>query len=301
MMAEVGATGSVAEIPQPSGWQDLLDGVRETWRARDLITQLTVRDIRVRYKEAVMGFAWAILMPILVVLSGLIVRVAMAQALGGVLQRDVVLALAVKGLAWGFFAGAVGFGTSSLTASGYLVNKIYFPRAVLPISSNMVQGFDTGVAGLALALVLPWLGVRASLALLWVPLLAILLVAFTVAASLLLSCANVFFRDVKYIVQVVLTFGIFFTPVFYEPAMLGPRGAQLIMLNPLAPLLEGLRLTLATGHNLLEPLMGMSSHSEAVVVWHPRYLWYSAAWAIGGLVISAAIFRRAESWFAEFV
>jgi ABC-type polysaccharide/polyol phosphate export permease len=300
MMAGVGPTRSIAEIPQPSWWQDLLDGAQEAWRARDLIKQLTVRDIRVRYQGSVMGFAWAILTPVLVVLSGLIVRVAMTEARGGALEREVVLTLAIKGLAWGFFAGAVGFGTSSLTASGYLLSKVYFPRAVLPISSNLVQGFDTGVASVAVAMVSPWLGMHVSPALLWVPLLVLLLMGLTLGSTLVLCCANVFFRDVKYIVQVLLTFGIFFTPVFYEPAMLGPRGTELVMLNPLSPLLEGLRLAVVSGHNLWEPLV-VTNQSGPVAVWLPRYLWYSMAWATGGLLAGATIFRRAESWLAEFV
>ena len=89
---------------------------------------------------------------------------------------------------------------------------------------------------------------------------------FTTGVSLFLSCANLFFRDVKYIVQVVLMFGIFFTPIFFEPAMLGPKGAYLAMLNPLTGILEGLRLSVVEGHNLLEPL-------TVVVKGVPRVAW----------------------------
>jgi ABC-type polysaccharide/polyol phosphate export permease len=300
MMTGAGPAVAISESSPPHWGKDLLEGIRETWRARDLIHQLTVRDIRVRYKEAVMGVAWAIVMPVLIILSGLIIRTAMSKAMGGAINREVVLSLGTKGLAWGLFSGAVGFGTTSLTASSHLISKVYFPRAALPISATLTQCFDTGIAMLAFTLMLPFLGAQVSGALLWAPVLLALLVAFTLAAILFLSCANVFFRDVKYIVQVMLTFGIFFTPVFYDPSMLGPVGARLIMLNPLAPILEGLVLTLSRGHNLLEPLVVMKDQLP-VAVWMPGDLWYSVAWAIGGLVVSAALFRRGESHFADFV
>jgi homopolymeric O-antigen transport system permease protein len=139
--------------------------------------------------------------------------------------------------------------------------------------------------------------VHLSLALVWVPVLALLLFLLTVAASLFLSCANLFFRDVKYIVQVMLTFGIFFTPVFFDPAMMGRRLAGLIMLNPLSPLLEGLRLAVVQQHDLLVPIIA----PDGIVVWSPLYLGYAALWAVLGLAASAMIFHRSEFVFAEYI
>ena len=291
---------AVTESTPPHWRRDLLEGIREIWRARDLVVQLATRDIRIRHKEAVMGFAWAIVMPIMVVLSGVIIRTAMSRATGGTINRGVILGLGLKGLAWGFFAGAIGFGTTSLTTSGHLISKIYFPRAALPIATTMTQGFDISIALVAFTLVAPWLGATLSWSLAWVPVLLIMLAVLTLAAVLFLSCANVFFRDIKYMVQVALTFGIFLTPVFFEPEMLGPAGAQLIMLNPLSPILEGLVLAVRDGHNLLEPLATVRE-GVSIPIWAPRYLAYSAGWAFGGLFVAAAFFRRAEAHFADFV
>ena len=128
-----------------------------------------------------------------------------------------------------------------------------------------------------------------------------LVLLFTAASSLFLSCANLFFRDVKYIVQLMLTFGIFFTPVFYDAIMFGPKGAQIAMANPLAPLLEGLRLAVVQGHNLLEPLIQLTAQGQSVLAWSPWYLVYSAAWAVFGLLGSALLFHRLEFVFAEYV
>ena len=124
---------------------------------------------------------------------------------------------------------------------------------MLPLASIAARLFDSLIAAVALAIALPFLGVHLSPALLWLPVLAFLLVTLTAASGLFLSCANLFFRDVKYIVQLLLTFGIFFTPVLIEPAMLGATGARLMMLNPLAPILEGVRLSLG-GHGLLQAI-----------------------------------------------
>jgi len=179
------------------------------------------------------------------------------------------------------------------------VTKIAFPREVLPISATLAQCFDTLIGATALAVALPFLGVRPSLALVWVPLLALLLWCLTAAAGLILSCCNLFFRDVKYLVQVLLTFGIFFTPVLYEPQAFGARGATLLMLNPLSPILEGFRLAIVRGHNLLEPISTLSSAGDLVVTWSPFHLVYGAIWAIGALLISSLVFNRLESSFAE--
>ena len=135
----------------------------------------------------------------------------------------------------------------------------------------------------------------------WIPLLALLLFAFTLGTALLLACGNLFFRDVKYIVQVLLTFGIFFTPVFFEPQMFGPLGAQLMMLNPLAPMLEGFRLAIVEGHNLLEPLVVTGGRGAEVIAWRPEYLLYAVGSSLGALVFGALTFHRFEFVFAEYV
>jgi len=279
--------------------------LREVWSDvsahRELLVQLARRDVAIRYKQAAMGFGWALLMPIFVVLSGLVVRVAMAHYAGGAVESGEVSGMVVKAVAWAFFAGAIGSATASLISNMVLVTKVYFAREVLPLSSTLAQAFDSLVGAAAVAAMLLVLGVRPTLALLWVPVLAVLLFCFTAAMALFLSCANLFYRDVKYIVQIVLTFGIFFTPVLFEPVMFGARGARILMLNPLSPFLEGLRLSVVKGHNLLLPLVELSKKGEAVLVWSPWYLVYAAVCALGGLAVAALVFHRLEFVFAEHI
>ena len=283
----------IAQIePKKEG---LLEIVGEVWAYRELLYQFTLRDIRIRYKQAVMGFAWAMFLPFLIVLSGMLVRFAMARLSGGELEREVIAVIAVKALPWAFFVGAVGGSNMSLIGNANLVTKIYFPREVLPLSAVLAQTFDTMVGAIALLFVLPFLGVQLSFALLWVPLLAAVLFLLTFGLALFLSSANLFFRDVKYLVSVILTFGIFFTPVFFEPGMFGEVGARLMMLNPVAPILEAMRLSMVDGNSLLAPI-----YTDGFLVWSPWYLLYSASWAIVGFVGASLMFHRLEFLFAEY-
>lgn len=268
---------------------------RGVWEYRRLVRAFGMRDLRVRYKQALLGLAWALLLPVLVIMAGLIMKVLMASASGS--QVPVPLgSLAVKAVCWSFFSGALGFATVSLTGNTALVEKVYFPRDVLPLASVGGQLVDLTVGVLLAITVLAVTGVQVSVQALWAVVLIPLLILLTVALSLVAACGNVFFRDVRYLVQVTLTFGIFFTPIFYEPALLGPTGARLIMLNPVAPILEGLRLSVVEGHSLLHPIV-----ADGIFVWSPWVLVYSALWAVAGLLLAARLYDRFELSFGEYV
>jgi homopolymeric O-antigen transport system permease protein len=281
--------------------REFADIAGDFWTYRDLLYQITLRDIRIRYKQAVMGFGWAIFMPALIVLAGLLIKLAMANFAGKPLQASDIASLMVKALPWSFFVGAIGFAAASLLSNIALVTKVYLPREVFPVAATVAQAFDTSISAVVLVIALPFLGVHLTWALLWVPVLAALLFLFTVGVGLFLSCANLFFRDVKYIVQVLLTFGIFFTPVLFDASMVGPPASSLIMLNPLSPFLEGLRLCVVEGHNLLQPLTVVGSHGQAFLAWSPWYLAYGLLWSVGGFLASALMFHRLEFVFAEYI
>jgi ABC-type polysaccharide/polyol phosphate export permease len=276
---------------------DLLEIVGDFVRYHELLTELTTRDLRIRYKQAVMGVAWAVLTPLVVVLAGWVVRVAFSYLAGAPVARAELAGVALKSVGWSFFVGALGFSTASIPANIALVTKVYFPRELLPVSALLTQVVDTAVGAAALLVLLPFFGVGLSPALLWVFPLVALLVLVTLAVSLMASCANVFFRDARHLVQLVISFGIFFTPVFFDAASVGPRGARLLMLNPLAPILEGLRVAVVDGHNLAVPLVSASG----ATLWSPWSLAYAAVFAIVGAAASAIVFHRAEFKFAEYV
>lgn len=276
---------------------DLREFVGELIGHRELLMQLTRRDMRIRYKQAVMGIGWAIVMPLVVVLSGWVLRLAFSRLAGAPLDGSVMAGIAVKSVGWAFFIGALGFGTTSITSNLALVTKVYFPRAVLPLASVFTQIADGAIAAAALIVVLPLLGVGASAQVLWIVPLGAILLAVTTAVSLLFSCANVFFRDARHLVQLILSFGIFFTPVFFDASAFGGERTWLVMLNPLAPVLEGLRLAVVAGHDLAEPLR----LADGTLAWSPAFLAYAGLTSLLLLLASAVVFHRAESRFAEYV
>jgi len=272
----------------------------ELWRYRGLTYELMRRDIRVRYKQTALGFAWAVLMPMLVVLAGATVRYAMAYIGGQRVGIQDLAGIAIKAVPWSFFVGTMGFATASLVGQANLVTKIYFPREVLPLAATLAQAFDACIGIFTLLVAFALLDIRFGLAAVWAPPLALCAFFLTAGLALLVSCANLFFRDVKNVVHVILTFGIFFTPVFFEPQMFGALGARVMMLNPLAPIMEGLRLSVVLNHNLLEPIVVHGRHG-AVLAWSPWYLVYSAVFALVTFLAALVIFHRAESKFAEYV
>jgi ABC-type polysaccharide/polyol phosphate export permease len=268
---------------------------REIWQRRQLLWQFIGRDVRLRYHQAVMGFLWALLMPCLVLGASVVVRTLMSHGAIASASATPVATLAIKAWGWAFFVGSINFATVSLLSNMNLVAKIYFPREVLPMSAVGAQAVDS-LIGLAFLLVLaPLLGLKFTLALLWAfPLVAILLL-LTVGLSLFLAAANVFYRDVKYLVQVGVTFGIFVSPVFFSLSDLGGRGRTLALFNPLSPVLEGLGL-IARGQGLGRTL---AAPDGTTPLWSPLWLIGSAVFAILLLLGSAAFFRARADQFAE--
>jgi ABC-type polysaccharide/polyol phosphate export permease len=270
--------------------------IRDIWTSRELLAQLVQRDLRLRYRQAVMGFAWALLLPVLTIGAGLIVRMVVSQNLAA----DIRLSLggiAIKSWAWAFFAGAMNFGTVSLLTNVQLVTKIYFPREVLPLSTIATQGVDSIIGFGVIFAAGYWLGFHWSWQLLWLPLLILILVLFTTGLVFLFACANLFFRDVKYILSVLLTFGIFFTPVLFEPAMFGGgRWSTLLMFNPLSPVLEALRIVMTDSGSLMEVVTG----AKGAVLWTPWYLVYAGGLSVAFLLSGLVAFRRSAAYFAEF-
>jgi ABC-type polysaccharide/polyol phosphate export permease len=218
--------------------------LRELYKYRELLYMLAYRDIKVRYKQSVMGFLWAILMPVLIVMAGVVVRYAYALASGKPLETADIVSVAVKSLPWAFLVSSIRFGCNSLVGNRELVTKIYFPKEIFPMAAVMASLFDFFVASGALVILLVVIGTGWSAYLLWTPVLLLMMVVLATGIGMIVSAASLFFRDVKFIVDVLLTFGIFFTPVFFDVRMFGDKGKWLL-LNPASPILEGLSACIA--------------------------------------------------------
>jgi lipopolysaccharide transport system permease protein len=257
--------------------------IREVLDRRDLLYMITWREIRLKYKQTVMGTLWAVLMPLVIVGAGLVLRFAFAKVSGTPLALSDLTSVTVKAAPWAFFVSALRFGTNSLVANTDLITKVYLPRVIFPLAAVFSQLVDFLIAGAVVSLFLVVVGAGFSVHLLWLPVLLAPLIVLAMALAILLSAASLFFRDVKYIVEVFLTFAIFFTPVFYDSSLFGPW-APLLLLNPVSPLLEGL--------------------STAVILHRsPSLLWISYSLVATALLITVAVttFRKLEPFFAESV
>lgn len=266
--------------------------VRDLIRYRELLLQFVRRDISLRYRQAIMGFGWAILLPLLTMGASLVLRAVAFK--GGSATAPPLAALAVKAWAWGFVAGALTFGSQSLLSNISLVTKIYFPREVLPVAAILTQCVDGGIGFCVLAIALPFLGAHLGWAAFWFPVFLLLLVLLVSGLALLLAAANIFFRDVKYIVQVFLTFGIFFTPVVYDPSSFHGLARSVAMANPFAGILVGLDISLTRNLNLATTHMTGSR-----VLWQPTDLIAPVLGTLVLLIAGMTLFRRASAWFAE--
>ncbi len=261
----------------------MINNLRELYKSRELLYMIAYRDIKVRYKQSVMGFLWAILMPIVIVMAGVVVRYAYAIAAHTPLKPSDIGSVAIKSLPWAFLVSSIRFACLSLINNKELVTKIYFPREIFPIAAVIASLFDLAVASLALVVMLALVHTGWSAYLAWIPFLMLAIIVFAAGIGMIVSAASLFFRDVKYLVEILLTFGIFFTPVFYDVSMFGDKGKWL-MLNPVAPLLDGLSAAVARHQS-------------------PNLLWiaYSSAIALLVLVGGYAFFKHLEPAFAESI
>ena len=225
-------------IIEPSrGWRTL--DLKELWAYRELLWVLTARDIKVRYKQTVLGFAWAIIQPVMmmVVFSIFFGRLAGMPSDGFPYPIFVYAGL----LPWTFFANAVSTSGNSLIGSTQLVSKVYFPRLIIPLASVGGGLVDFALSAAVLLLLMLWYGVGWSVNLLLAPLLIVGVIFIALGVGTFLSALTVAYRDFRYVVPFMIQFWMFATPVVY-PASLVPEGWRwLLFLNPMAGIIEGFR------------------------------------------------------------
>jgi homopolymeric O-antigen transport system permease protein len=260
---------------------DVREMVHEQREYRELLVRLTARDLTLRYKQTIMGVGWAIFMPLIntAVFSVIFTRVAPIDT--GVPYP----VFAYCGLlAWNFFASAQRFAVVSLTSNTNLVTKVYCPREVFPFSTVIVSLVDLAVASLVLAGLMAYYGIGVSATFLFVPVILAVQVILTAAVALLAAMGNLFYRDVKYLFEIVLTIWMFATSVVYPIERVGGRLGRLLMLNPMTPIIDAYRATLLR-------------HEWPA----PAPFAYSAVVAVVLLAVGWVAFHRAEFRFAEHI
>jgi lipopolysaccharide transport system permease protein len=222
----------------------------ELWRYRELVYFLAWRDVKVRYKQAALGAAWAILQPLLT----MVVFTLFFGKLAGVPSEGVPYPLFSFGalVLWTYFAGVVSLASQSLVANSNLVSKVYFPRVALPTSTALSGLIDFALSLCFLGVLMVYYKVHPGWSLLWAPVFLAGLILFTVGVSLILAALNVRFRDIKYTIPFLIQLGLFVTPVIYPSTLIPKRFQTLVALNPLSGIIEGFRASLFGGCELTQ-------------------------------------------------
>ncbi len=224
-------------IEPTKGWRNL--DLKELWAYRELLWVLTLRDIKVRYKQTVLGVVWALIQPVMlmVVFSIFFGKLGKIPSDGYPYPIFVYAAL----LPWVFFANAISSSASSVVGSANLISKVYFPRLVIPLASIGAGLIDFAIATLVLLLLMIFYGVGWSVNLLAAPVLVVAVLFTALGIGTFLSALNVAYRDFRYVIPFLIQLWMFATPVVYPASLVPERWQWLLYLNPMAGLIEGFR------------------------------------------------------------
>lgn len=268
--------------------------VREMWQYRNLLRNMVVRDLKARYKNSVLGILWSILNPLFLMLVFTVLFSVMANNQ----IRDYPIFVLAGLIPWNFFSGSLLSGTTSITNNSGLVKKVYFPRELLPLAALLSNLVNFLFAFAVLIVFLYIFGIGLTQHALWVPLILVTQLIFTLGLSLLLGSLTVFYRDVLMILEVVILAWFFMTPVFYSLELFGQAvtvagitfyPAQVMRwVNPMASIIDGYRTV----------LWGTYS-SGGPVSMNPAFLLRTFVTAVIVLIAGYAVFARLNPLFGE--
>ncbi len=279
-MASAEQAAHLLRIERSDGWTSLR--LRELWDYRELLYFLVWRDIKVRYKQTVLGAAWAIIQPFctMVVFSLFFGRLAKMPSDGIPYPIFAYAAL----VPWTFFANGLVQSANSLVGSSNLIKKVYFPRLTVPIATVLSEGLDLLLAFVVLIGMMFYFGLTPTLNAVFLPFFVLLGVMTSLGVGLWLSALNVQFRDVRYVVPFITQFWMFATPIAYPSSLLPEPWRTIYGLNPMAGVVEGFRWALLGTGDSPGPMLAVSAVAATVVL-------------VGG----AFYFRRMERRFADVV
>jgi lipopolysaccharide transport system permease protein len=280
MEAPVHSAPQHLRLQASKGWVSIK--LRELWEYRELLFFLTWRDIKIRYKQTVLGAAWAIIQPVftMIVFSLFFGKLAKMPS-DGIPYPIFSFAALVP---WTLFVYGLTQSSNSLVGSANLIRKVYFPRLVIPISTLFSGVADFLIAlGVLLGMMI-WYGILPGLNAIWLPFFVLLTLVTSLGVGLWLSALNVEYRDVKYVVPFLTQFWMFATPIAYPSSLLHEPWRTIYGLNPIAGVVEGFRWA----------LLGTKTHPGSILI-------MSSATALLMLISGAYYFRRMERTFADLV
>lgn len=276
----MGSTNDITRIQPARGWVAL--GLRELWAYRELVVFLVWRDIKVRYKQTVLGAGWAIIQPFF----SMVVFTIFFGRLAGMPSDGVpypIFSFAAL-VSWTFFANGVTNASAVLVGGTNLVTKVYFPRLAMPIASVLSGLLDLLIATIVLVGMMFYYQISPSADVVWLPAFVLLAIMSCLGIGMWLAALNVRYRDVRYVVPFLIQLWLFVTPVVYPSSLVDEPWRTVYGLNPMASVVDGFRWA----------LLGTSPPPLAMLA-------VSTSVAVFSLVAGALYFRRMESSFADLV
>lgn len=266
---------------EPSGaWTSLK--LKELWDFRELVYFLTWREVKVRYKQTVMGAGWAVLQPLLTMLIFSLFFGRLAKVPSDGVPYSV---FCLTGLVpWTFVQGGLVLSSNSLVGSANLITKIYFPRLAIPIASVLSVGLDLGIAFVMLLAFMLFRGFVPTAQVLWLPVFVLLALICSLGMGLWMAALNVEYRDIRYVIPFLSQIWMFATPIAYPASLLSEPWRTVYGLNPMVGVVEGFRWSLLGVGQGPGPLFAVSSTVALLL-----------------LVSGAFYFRRMERTFADVI
>jgi lipopolysaccharide transport system permease protein len=257
---------------------------RDLWKYRELFYFLAWRDILVRYKQTVIGIAWALIRPFLtmVVFTVVFGHVAKFQAPPGVPYEILVFA---GMLPWQFFSGALSECSNSLISNANLLSKVYFPRLIVPTSAVIVSFVDFMISGIILLGLMAWYNFVPDWRILTLPVFVAIAFAASMGVGLWLAALNVQYRDFRYVVPFLVQFGLYISPVGFSTTVIPQKWQLLYSLNPMVGVIDGFRWAILRGQADIY-LPGFVLSTGLVFLLLSSGIWY---------------FRKVERTFADVI
>ncbi|HMD90234.1 MAG TPA: ABC transporter permease [Anaerolineaceae bacterium] len=263
------------------GWASL--NLRDLWVYRELVYFLTWRNLKVRYKQTLLGASWAVLQPFLTMVVFSIFFGNLAKVPSDGIPYPIFAYTAL--LPWGLFSKALSDASASLVGNSNMITKIYFPRIILPLATILGGLVDFGVAFLVLLAMMLYYGIAPTSAVWTLPLFLLLAVITALGVGLWLSALNVLYRDVGYVIPFLTQFWLFITPIAYPASMVPAKWRLIYALNPMTGVVDGFRWALlGTQQSAPNAMLAVSTTISILI-----------------LVSGLFYFRRMERQFADKV
>jgi len=262
------------------GPADVIPSLYEVWRRRELLFHMTVRHLRGQYKQSILGYAWAFVNPLSLMLTLSFVFSVIVKVNTGSIPYPLFILIGL--LPWNFFSSAVSSATDSITGASSLVTKVYFPRELLPTAAVLTKVVDLALGLIILVGMMAYYGYPPEWTLAWVPVLFAIHLVFILGLALPLAALNLFFHDVRFLVGVVLTLWFYITPVIYPVDLVPDKYRILFDLNPNSLFINAYRRVV---------LQGVSPGEDRLLL--------GLTVAVLTFIVGYFLFKRMESGFAD--